>query len=460
MKMEYFDVIVIGAGSGLRISNEAAELGLKTALVDEGPFGGTCLNRGCIPSKMLIHTADVIETIKKASLFGVNAKLEKIDWVKMQKRVWKTVDSAAKEIEEGNKTDKNITIYRKRAEFVGNKLLKVGNELISGKKIFICAGTRPKIPEIKGLENVKYYTSDDVMRLKKQPNKMVIMGGGYISTELGHFFSSVGTEVTIVYRGDKLLKHEDYEISGEYTKIAMKKFNLMLNTDIKEVSNNEKGIKVEAEQNGKKKTLIVDILLLTTGRVPNSDILKVGNSNIKVNENGFIGINEYLETNVDGIWAIGDIVGKYLFKHSANMEADYCARNAFGDDKIKIDYTAVPHAVFTSPQIAGVGYTEQELKEKRIPYLKGKYDYYDTGMGKAIEEKEGFVKVLVDPENKKILGCHIMGYDASTLIHEVILAMKNGLSADDIVKTIHIHPALSEVVLRAFLSIYEEGSEI
>ncbi len=456
MKKREFDVVVIGAGSGLIISSKAAELGLKTAIIEEREFGGTCLNRGCIPSKMLIHTADVIEIIKNSSKFGINSKLDKIDWNKIQKRVWNTIDSSARNIEKGNR-EENITIFKKRAEFVGERLLKVGNELITGKKIFICAGTRPNIPEINGLDKVKYYTSDNIMRLKKLPKKILVMGGGYISAELSHVFASVGSEVTIVYRGERLLKNEDKEISETYTRIASKKYNLMLNTNIIKVSKKDKSIKVELEQKGKKKNLITDILLLTTGRIPNSDILKVKNTNVKVDKKGFILVDEYLETNVKGVYAIGDIIGKYLLKHSANLEAGYCANNAFSDSKIKIDYSAMPHAIFTSPQIASVGFTEEELKE--IKYLKGKYNYYDTGMGMAIEDKDGFVKVLVDANSKKILGCHIIGSDAPTLIHEVIVAMKNNLTISDLIKTIHIHPALNEVVLRAFLSVDREGKE-
>lgn len=452
MNKKEFDVIVIGAGSGLRISSKSAELGLKTALIDEGPFGGTCLNRGCIPSKILIHVADVVENIKNSKMFGIESKINKIDWDKIQKRVKSIVNSAAKGIEDGNKEDKNITIYKKRAEFVDSKTIKVGNELIIGKKIFICAGGRPFIPNIKGLEKVNYITSDEALFLKKLPKKMAILGGGYISAELCHLFSSLGVDVTIIYRGNKLLKHEDGEVSEKYTEIAFKKYNLMLDTDVVEVNKKGKNIIIKVQEKNKIKNLIVDSLLITTGRIPNTDILKIENSEIEINKNGFIKVNEYLETNVENVFAIGDIVGKYSFKHSANLEADICVQNAFGDKKI-VDYKAMPHAIFTSPQIAGVGYTEQELKERKIKYLVGKYQYIDTGMGTALNDEDGFVKILVDAETRKILGCHIIGTDASTLIHEIIVAVKNDLTVDQVASTVHIHPALSEVIQRACLSV-------
>jgi len=231
MKNKVFDVIVIGAGSGLTISSGAAEMGMKVAVIDKGPFGGTCLNRGCIPSKMLIHTADIAETIKNSELFGIASKITNVDWKKIQKRVWDTIDPEAKGIEEGNRDSKNITVYKDEAVFVGNKIIKVGSQHITAKKIFICAGTRPMIPKIPGLDKVKYHTSDDVMRLPNQPKSMIVIGGGYISAELGHFFSSLGTDVTLINRGDRLLKNEDREISKAFTKILPKKYNVLINTN-------------------------------------------------------------------------------------------------------------------------------------------------------------------------------------------------------------------------------------
>lgn len=402
---------------------------------------------------MLIHVADVIENIKRANLFGITAEVKDINWGKIQKWVWGTVDPSAKGIEEANKNAKNITVYKSRGEFVDKKVLKVKDELITAERIFICAGTRPQVPNFEGLRDINYITSDEALRLEKQPKKLVIVGGGYISAELNHFFSSLGTDVTVVYRGDILLKNEDTEIAEAFTKIVSKKYNVMLNTDIVRFSKSGNNIKVILKQNGKEKEIIVDTVLMTTGRVPNTDILKVENSGVKT-KNGFVVVDEFMETNIPGIFAIGDIVGRYQFKHSANLEANYCAYNAFNPSKkIKVDYSAMPHAIFTSPQIAGVGFTEQELKERKIKYLTGKYNYYKTGMGKAMEDKDGFVKVLVDPKRKEILGCHILGHDASTLIQEVIVAMKNKLGIEGITDTVHIHPALPEVVLRAFYSI-------
>jgi len=447
-----YDVIVIGAGSGLEISSYAAELGLKVAIVEAGPFGGTCLNRGCIPSKMLIYSADIAETIQRSKIFGIKSKITEINWKQLISRVTKTVDGEAKEIEQGNKQTKNITIYKAKAHFVGKKLLKAGKDVITADKIFICAGARPSIPPIQGLNNVPFITSDEALRLEKQPRKLTIIGGGYIAAELAHWFGALGTKVTILQRGNLLMSNEDSEIAQRFTKVYKRKFNVLLNVNTKKVYKKNQDFAVDIEINGKKRTILGDTLLIATGRTPNTDILDVKSTGAEVNERGFVKVNEYLETNVPGIWAIGDIAGIYMFKHSANLEAEYAINNAFGK-KIPVDYYAMPHAAFSSPQVAAVGKTEDELKEKGTPYLKATHDFKNTGYGRAIEDNDGFVKVLVDPKTKEILGCHIIGTDASMLIHEVIVAMKAKLGVKGITKAVHIHPALSEVVQRAFKKV-------
>jgi len=451
-----FDVIVIGSGSGLTISSEASSRGLKTAVIEKGPFGGTCLNRGCIPSKILIHTADVMESIKTAEKLNIKAKVQGLDWKAMQERVWGHIDPDAKMIEEGNEEDENITVYKTEAKFIDKKILKVGKDTITADKIFICAGTRPNVPNIPGIEKIKYHTSDDIMRLKEQPKSMIIIGGGFIAAEMAHFFSGIGTDVTLMSRGPLLVKKEDKDLALAFTKIVQSKYNVMLNTSPRSVSQIGNHIIVEADKNGKKTKARAEVLLMATGRISNSDILDVRKTGVKTNKRGCIEIDEYTETNVPGIWAIGDIAGIFYLKHSANLEAGYAAHNAFvkkAKEKVKVNYHAMPHAIFCSPQIASVGKTEQDLEENGIKYVKGVYDYYNTGMGIALEEKGSFCKVLVSPESKEILGCHIIGSHASILIHEVLVAMRSRLDVSSITGTIHIHPALSEVVGRAFDNI-------
>jgi len=447
--MENFDVIVIGAGSGLNISSATSSSGLKTAIVEKGPMGGTCLNRGCIPSKMIIHAADVAETINNAKEFGINAKGFTVDFKKVIQRASKIVDKDANQIEEGIRENKNTTLFKTEGKFVGYKTLKVGNKMIKGDKIIIAAGTRPFIPPIEGLKEIDYLTSKEALRLTKQPKTLTIIGGGYIAAELAHFFCALGTKVNIIQRRDVLIPGEDRELAEKFTEIFKKKCKVYLNSNAFKVTKKDNKFITKIKNKNKEKNIVSDKILVSTGRVPNTDILDVKKTNVKTNKKGYIRVNEYMETTAENIWALGDIAGIFLFKHSANLESETVYYNAFGKKKTKVDYYAMPHAIFSGPQIAGVGFREEELKEKNYNYAVGRYNFINSGMGIAIGDKEGFVKILVDRKTREILGCHILGTHASTLIHEVLVAMKSKQTVDLIRKTVHIHPALSEVVQRA-----------
>ncbi|MBI3034919.1 dihydrolipoyl dehydrogenase [Candidatus Woesearchaeota archaeon] len=451
--MQKFDLIVIGAGSGLNISSAAAEMGMKVAVVEKGPMGGTCLNRGCIPSKIIIHSADVAETIKKSKSFGINSKINSIDFSKITSRASGVVDREAMEIEESIIEDKNTTLFKTEAKFISERTLKAGKETIKGDKVIIAAGTRPSIPNIEGLKDVDYLTSDEALRLKKQPKIMTILGGGYIAAELAHFYGALGTKINIIQRAKYLVPNEDGEISQKFTGIFRKKYNVLTEFNAKKVMKKRGKFVVIAESKNKNKKLVSDQLLVATGRVPNTDILDAGKGNVETDEKGFIKTNEYLETTAKNTWALGDIAGKFLFKHSANLEAEYVYRNALLNEKTKVDYAAMPHAIFSSPQVAGVGLREQDLREKKISYAVGRYEFIKSGMGLALQDNDGFVKIFADRKTRKILGCHILGTGASTLIHEVIVVMKSGLAVDAIGNAVHIHPALSEVVQRAVNNI-------
>jgi mycothione reductase len=470
-----YDIIVIGAGSGLDIAVEAAQNGFKVALIEKDRLGGTCLNRGCIPSKLLIHSADIIETIKKANLFGIKVNKVSIDYQQIVNRVNKITDSDSDNIRKELQQLENPKLFTDKCTFIGYKKILIGelkkensdnddnydsDQIITAEKIVIAAGTRPHIPNIRGLDGSGFITSDEAFRLKKKPQILTFIGGGYIACELAHFFGSLGTTINIIQRNNFLIPHEDEEISQRFTKVFAKKYNLYLGFDTESVSlrnnNHEKRFSVIAKnKNGKSIELNSDQLLVSVGRIPNTDFLNLDKTGVRMRENGFIDVNKYLETTAKGIFALGDIVGRYQFKHNSNLEAQYAYNNiVYSDQKKAVDYTAMPHAIFSSPQIAGVGFTEQELKKNNIQYVKSTYQYINTAMGHAIEDTDGFVKFLVNKENRKILGCHIIGTDASILIHEVLVSMRTGDGTiNNITNTIHIHPALSEVVVRAAYEI-------
>ncbi|HEY6588842.1 MAG TPA: dihydrolipoyl dehydrogenase [Nitrososphaeraceae archaeon] len=462
--MEKFDLIVIGSGAGLDVANAAADKGLKVAIIEKSKLGGTCLNGGGIPSKLLIYSANIIEIIKKAEIFGIKVEEYSIDFEKIINRVNKIVDTDANKIKEGLKESKNPRLFLQECKFIGEKKIAIANEIITADKILIACGTRPYIPKINGLENVDYITSNEALRLKYQPKTLTIIGGGYIACELAHFFGALGTKINIIQRNNFLLPNEDIDVSRKFTNIFSKKYRVYLgyNTEMvrynyDNTSNQTKKMfdVIIKDKFGESLKIESEELLIATGRIPNLDLLNIEKESIKLNENGFILVDEYLQTNIDGIFAIGDVIGKYQCTHNAKNEAHYASNNIlYPNNKVSVNYSAIPHAIFTSPQISGVGFTEQQLKKEKIEYIKSIYPYIETGMGKAIEDKDGFVKILIDKKNKYILGCHIMGTDASILIHEVLVAMRTGNGTiDNITKTIHIHPALSEVVSKAAASI-------
>ncbi len=447
-----FDLIIIGSGAGLNIAGALAEQGLKVAIVEKGPLGGTCLNRGCIPSKMLIHSADVIEVIKSAHLFGIRVNGYDVDFGSIVKRVTEGVDGDSREIEMSFKGSENPLLYKNECHFIGHKTIQVGKDTIKADKMLIASGGRPLVPDIDGLQESGFITSDEALRLKEQPKVLTILGGGYISVEMAHFFGSLGSKINIVERHSTLVYREDEEVAQKFTEIFRQKYNVLTGFEPVKVAKRGNDFEVTVRgEGGKTRTIVSDQLLVATGRRPNSDGLDVDKTGVKTDEKGFIITDEFLETNVKGLFALGDAVGHYLFRHSANLESEYNFYNIIDpSNKVPVDYNVMPHAIFSSPQIAGVGKTEQQLRTEKVDYAVGKQNYIDTAMGQAIEDRSGFVKILADKNSKKILGCHIMGSDAATLIHEVLVAMKSGDgSIRNITRTVHIHPAMSEVIQRA-----------
>ncbi|MEO9320219.1 MAG: dihydrolipoyl dehydrogenase [Nitrososphaera sp.] len=455
-----YDLVVIGSGAGLDVASAAAQYGMKVAIVEKDRMGGTCLNRGCIPSKLLIHSADVMDVIKTASQFGIKVEKYSVDFAAIVGRVSSITDSDSEGIRRALEDSENPKLFTGEARFVSERTLNVeGHGAVSGDRILIATGTRPSIPSIRGLDGSGFITSDQALRLDRLPRVLTILGGGFIAAELAHFFGSLGSSINIIQRSARLVPQEDEEVSQKFTEIMSSKYSVYLSTEPELVEKSGETFRVSVKDRTGSRVIESDQLLIATGRIPNSDILDVSKAGVKTDERGFVVTNGYLETNVEGIYALGDAVGRYQYRHSANHEARYAfynIANSFGAkngraEKVAVDYAAMPHAIFSSPQVAGAGSTEQELRSKEIPYRKSVYRYLHTAMGHALEDKDGFVKLLVqDGQGRgKILGCHILGSDASTLIHEVLVAMRSGLGVEALRDTVHIHPALSEVVARA-----------
>lgn len=416
-------------------------------------MGGTCTNRGCIPSKMLIYPSDVATMIRVAGRLGVNAQVNSIDFGNIMTRMHHLVNEDSGNQAQAVEATPNMKWFKGVGEFVGDYTMKVGNETVTAERIFIVSGSRVKIPNLKGLSGVPYLTSDTVLELQSPPESLIILGGGYVGVEYAHFFSGIGTKTTLIQRPVKLLKNEEPEVSDLLKVEMQKRVDMFTGYEAEEVtqSGNEKIVVAKNLADSSLREFRAEALMVATGRQPNSDLLKPERTGVKLDEMGYVKVNEYLETGKKNIWALGDAIGKFMFKHVANYEAGIAWHNSVHDHKEEVDYSAVPHAVFSEPQVASVGLKEAEAKQQGHKILVGTALYKDTAMGAAMAFPEGFVKVIVEQGTGKILGAHLVGPEASILIQEVINAMNTeDRSYLPIVRSMHIHPALPEVVQNAF----------
>jgi dihydrolipoamide dehydrogenase len=469
--MDEVDFLVIGSGSGLDVANAAANRGQSVAVVEKGPLGGTCLNRGCIPSKRLLYHADVFEKIERADAFHIDAGVTDVDFSAIVREVNEEVAADAESIRRGLRSSPDHALYEGEGRFVDERTVEIASgpdegETVYAETVLVAAGTRPSIPDIDGIDDAEYLTSTEALQLETPPDHLVIVGGGYIAAELGHFFGTFGSDVTIIGRRPNLLPDADAEVAEAFTERYADRFTVHTGHAATSVSAAGGTITVEARPyeyddggdvlDADAVTVTGDELLIAAGRRPNTDLLDPEAAGIETDDRGFVETDEYLRTTAEGVWALGDIVGEYLLKHSANHEAGAVARNLFGDELQPVDYTAMPFAVFASPEVAGVGATEGELRAAGREYATRTYRYDETARGDAMRA-DGFLKAIIDLDGE-ILGCHILGPEASNLIQEVVVAMTAGSgTVRDIRESVHIHPALSEVVQRGFSGQFTRG---
>ncbi len=469
--MKQYDLIVIGTGSAMNIVDAMIQQNpkIRVAVIDKDEPGGICLTRGCIPSKILLYPAELVRTIERSAELNVHAEIKKVDFEKVMDRMRSLIGREIDQIRQGLSSSENIDYYRDVAEFVSPYTMKVGREIITAKMIFLCTGSRAIIPPIKGLDNIEYLTSDTLLKLKQLPESVAIVGGGYIAAEYGHFLSSMGSNVTIIGRNPQFLPDEEPEISELAMEELGKHMRIFTNLEVKEVKqeSGKSGNKIKEDKRGKivivaedKKTgqskrFEAEKLLIATGRGPTNDILHPEKGGVRLDKDGWILVDEYLQTSQPNVWALGDADGKFLFKHVANYESQVLYYNAVLGKKVKADYHAIPHAVFTYPEIAAVGMKEKQAVEEfgKEGVLIGYYKYEDTAKGEAMALSRYFVKAILKHDSLKILGAHVIGPYASIIIQEIINVMytpeQSGWVVND---AIHIHPSLSEVVQRAFQS--------
>jgi len=457
--MKTYDLILVGTGSGMELVDAMIQNkpDIKVAVIDKDAPGGICLTRGCIPSKLLLYPADIVRTVEKSREFGIHTEIKKIDFKVVMERMRSIINRDINMIRKGLSKSENIDYYTNQAEFSAPYTLKVGNETITSKMIFLSTGSKPSIPPIEGLQETGYLTSDTILQISQLPRSIAIIGGGYIAAEYGHFLSAMGSKVTIIGRNPQFIPEEEPEVSALAKRETQKHVTVLTNHEVRKAEATPKGKKLTAfdRYNKKETEIVAEEILVATGRGSNSDILHPERAGIETDSKGFIIADEFMQTSQPGIWVLGDADGKFMFKHVANYEARIVYYNAVLKKKIKVDYHAVPHAVFTDPEIASVALREKEAAEKygKDNILIGFHKYADTAKGEAMARKYDFVKVIVKRDTGKILGAHIIGPQASVLIQEIVnLMYTENQSLTPLNEAMHIHPALSEVVARAFQS--------
>jgi len=461
--MPHFDLVIIGTGSGNSIPGPEFE-SWNIAIVEDALFGGTCLNVGCIPTKMFVHPAELADASRRGVDLGVRSHLDAVDWPGMRDRIFGRIDAieAAGRAYRAGTGSPNITVFAGRGVFTGHKTLRVelhggGATELTGDRFVLAAGSSATIPELPGLSDgtVPFHTSDTIMRIDDLPASILILGGGYIAAEFAHVFSSFGVPVTQLARGPALLRAHDMDISAAYTKEASERYDVLLEVRGEKLSQTASGIELQIRTPEGPRALAAEMMLVAVGRQPNGAGLGVAHTGVELDDHGRVRVDEYQRTAVDGIYALGDVSTHHPLKHVANHEARVVKHNlAHPDAPMKADHRFVPAAVFTDPQIASVGLTEQHAQVRKIPYVTNRQDYAGIAAGWAREDKTHFLKVLADPESGLLLGAHVIGPEAATVIQPLIHAMSFGQRAHDVAHGQYwIHPALPELVENALLGL-------
>jgi dihydrolipoamide dehydrogenase len=455
--MKNYDIIVIGTGAGTKLVQPVAKLGFKVAVIEKDFPGGTCLNRGCIPSKMLIYPTELIAHIHNINKFNIQIESGfKVDFSSITKRIRATITEETDSIPPIYEKNPNVDYYHGKAEFISPYEIRVQGNILSSQKIILGVGARPFVPDIPGLSNTPYWTSTEALFAETLPKSILVLGAGFIGCELGSAYALYGSKVTLIAR-TKVLSNTDSEIQKEFLSIFSKYVDAKEETTIQ---------KVEFKDNlfhsylSDGTVVITEKFLVASGVTSNADTLNLSLTSVELDSRGYIKTNEFLETTQKGIYALGDVRGEYFFRHSANFEGEYLFESLFqSKSPIPIKIPPVGGAVFSHPQVASVGKTEEDLIREKIPYKKGVNAYKSSAMGMARLSEYGMVKVLAKAGSGELLGVHIVGEEASNLIQMFIMAMSFKINATELLNMIFIHPALPEIGRNALRKLREELSK-
>jgi mycothione reductase len=456
------DLLIVGSGSGNSVINPEMD-DWSIGIVEAGTFGGTCLNVGCIPTKMYAWAADVADTVNGSARYGVDGRLDGVRWSDIRDRVFGRIDPISDAGRKYRAGGRNTRVYEGTATFTGPRRLVVtaadgARTEISAERVVLANGSRPVIPAIPGLDPalgpvVSYVTNSEVMRIEALPKHVVILGGGYIACEFAHVFAAFGSQVTVISRSPELLRGQDETVTARFTELAQQHWDVRLAATAVSVAESAGEITVTLADGA---TVSGDLLLVAAGRIPNGDTLEAAAGGVNVTPGGRVVVDAQQRTSAAGVWALGDVSSDYLLKHAANHEARTVSHNLTHPDSLRSsDHRFVPAAVFTDPQIARVGMTEAEARSAGIDYAVKVQAYGDVAYGWAMEDRHGFVKVIAEKGTRRLLGAHLMGFQASTVIQPFIQALSLGTTdVRELARGQYwIHPALAEVVENALLGL-------
>lgn len=444
------DLLVIGSGSGNMVIDDAFA-DHDVAIVEATEFGGTCLNRGCIPTKMLAYTAEVADMVVGSQTYDVDATLEQVRWPDVRDRVFGRLDPIASEGRQGRADSDFVTVYSGHARFTGERRLTIdlhdgaGTVEVEADRIVVAAGARPVVPPPVADSGLPFHTSDTIMRIDAPPRRLAVLGGGYIAAELAHVFHSAGSEIVMIDMVDQLLAPQDETVSQRFTEIVSKQYELHLGRQLDRIEGEPGALRLVLDDGT---TIDADVLLVVAGRTPNGDELDAAAGGIAVHDDGRIVVDAAQRTTVPGVFALGDVSSPIQLKHVANREAEAVVHNLIHPDDLRtVDHDVVPAAIFTSPQIGTVGRTEQQCRDLGLDYVSAEVSFADVAYGWAMEDGTGFCKILAERGTGRILGAHIMGAQAPSLIQPLVLAMTFDIDAPALSgRPYWIHPALTEVV--------------
>ncbi|TCD08351.1 mercuric reductase [Pedobacter frigidisoli] len=459
--MKHFDAIIIGSGqAGTPLAKKLAQAGKKTLIIEKGLVGGTCINVGCTPTKAMIASAKAVYQARKASELGIDIGEIKVNLKKIVKRKDEIVEMFRGSSEKGLGSTKGLTLVHGEAIFTGDKELSVklndgGEAHFTADWIFINTGAKTVIPKIDGLEDVDYLTSTSILDLEEIPEHLVVIGGNYIGLEFGQMFSRFGSKVTILEKSERLMSREDEDVSEEVTKIlAAEDIKILTNTAIEKIDKQQDNkLIIHFKADNKNKKITCSHVLIATGRAPQTDRLGLEKCGLKTDDKGYIVVNHKLETNIKGIYALGDVKGGPAFTHIAYNDYTIVYRNLMEKTNYTISNRPIPYCMFTDPQLGRVGISENEAKAQKLNYLIAKIPMTQVARGIETNETLGFMKAIVDAKTKKILGASILAAEGGEIVSVLEMAMEGGITADQIRYCVFAHPTYSESLNNLFMKL-------